>query len=151
MGAAGRPDSWFGGGGKAYQTEADLMGQVPTKDLDERQQYHKEIIQNMVQFVLDQAVIHRRLNPRNAEAGFKVRMPEISKKDLTKMVTGIPQLSAALSVAEQGGWITKDEATRFFSFIAGYLGYEIDPEKMIEEETKKPPESRIDYERLLNA
>ncbi|MBW2341220.1 MAG: hypothetical protein JRF50_12905 [Deltaproteobacteria bacterium] len=36
MGALRRPESWFGGGGKAYQTEADQFGQIPIKDLQER-------------------------------------------------------------------------------------------------------------------
>lgn len=151
MGAAGRPDSWFGGGGKAYQTEAEQFGQVPIKDLDERQKYHGEILTRLVQFAVDQAVIRRRLNPQRAEAGFTVRMPEISRKDLAKMVNGIPQLSTALSVAESSGWVTRDEATRFFSFIAGYLGYQIDAERMIDEAGKRPPEALTDYDRILNA
>lgn len=131
MGAAGRPDSWFGAGGKAYQTEADQFGQVPIKDLDDRQREVGRILEHVVKFAIDQAVIHGRLSEEKAAAGFTVNLPEISKKDFSKLINGVPQLTTALTVAEQNQWITRDAATRLFALVAGQFGMTIDPDDMI--------------------
>lgn len=149
MGAAGRPASWFGEGGKAYQTEADQFGQVPVMDLEQRQVSLKHKIKLVVQFVIDQAAIAGRLTPAQAEAGFSVNMPEISKKDLAKLVNGVPQLSTALTIAENNRWVTKETATQIFAFVCSYLGYEIDAQKEIDEAKKKPPDDETDYDDLI--
>jgi hypothetical protein len=149
MGAAGRPDSWFGAGGKAYQTEAEQMNQVPIADLEERQEYHRYNIETLIQFVIDQAVIHGTLPAEKAEAGFSVIIPPISKKDTAKMIATIPQLAAALVMAENQQWIRKETATRMFSFAAENVGFEINPDEEIEAAKNAPKEEEIDYDRAL--
>jgi len=149
MGAAGRPPSWFGEGGKMYQTEADQVGQVPIVDLQHRQGFHKFALTQIIQFVIDQAVIAGRLSPEKAATGFTITMPEISVRDLVKMTNGVPQLVAAVNIAVQNKWITDDEATRIFAYIMTYLGYEIDPDVQIEAAKNAPDESTIDYENLV--
>jgi len=146
MGAAGRPDSWFGGGGKAYQTEAEQFGQVPIKDLDERQLHVKAMYIQVIQFAIDQAVIHKRLSEKRAEAGFTINMPEISKTDFTSLVTGVPQLATAMTVAEDSGWIAHDTTVRLFGFVASQLGFEVDVEAELENAKKrKDKEGLEDY------
>ncbi len=146
MGAARRPASWFGGGGKAYQTEAELLGQVPIKDLSERQLFAREILREVIRFAIDQAVIHKRLPEKRAQAGFSVNMPEISEKDFAKLINGVPQLATALTVAEQNGWISRETATRLFAFVAGQLGLEVDAEKELEAARKRPEPGTEDYD-----
>ncbi|MDY7034545.1 MAG: hypothetical protein SV375_00055 [Thermodesulfobacteriota bacterium] len=137
MGSAGRPDSWYGGGGKAYQTEAEQFGQVPIKDLDERQQQVQYIYEEMIRFQLDQSVIHGRLTEAQAEAGFTVQMPEISKKDLTGTINGVPQLATALSIAEDKGWISIETAAMIFATVAGQMGVEVDVQDELEKAKKR--------------
>jgi len=137
MGAARRPDSWWGGGGKAYQTEAEQFGQVPIKDLDERQRYYKSILEFVIRFQVDQAVIAGRLSEEKAATGFEVSMPEISKKDLTKLINGVPQLATALAVAETNGWIMGESAAKIFATIMGQLGVEIDVQAEMEAAREK--------------
>lgn len=149
MGAAGRPDSWFGAGGKVYQTEAEQMQQVPIADLEQRQEYHKYNIELLIQFVVDQAVIHGMLSAEKAAAGFTVTMPPVSKKDMNKIIAGIPQLTTALVVAENQQWIRKDTATRMFAFAADNLGYEISAEDEIEAAGETLPPNQTDYDALL--
>lgn len=136
MGAAGRPDAWFGGGGKAYQNEAEQFGQVPIKDLDERQQYIKHVATHVVQFQVDQAVIAGRLSGKKAETGFDVNVPEISKKDMGNMMTGLPQATTALTLAENQGWITKETGAQIFALIAGQFGAEINPAQEVKDAGK---------------
>lgn len=132
MGGAGRPDSWFGSGGKAFQTEAEVLGQVPIKDLDDRQNLIKFILEQVIQFVIDQAVIAKRLTTAQADVGFSIHAPEISKKDFTKLVNSVPQLATALTVAEQNGWISRKTAIELFAMVAGQMGMDIDPKEELE-------------------
>lgn len=145
MGSAGRPDSWYGGGGKAYQNEAEQFGQVPIKDLDERQQLIGEIMEQVIQFCIDQAVIHGRLTESQAEAGFTVNLPEISKKDFTKLANSLPQTSGALAVAEDRGWIRTETATKIFAGVSGQMGVEIDADAEIAAAKNRPEEGTEDY------
>ncbi len=149
MGSAGRPASWYGEGGKAYQTEAELFGAVPYKDLDDRQREYTDLLNDVIQFVVDQAVIHGRLSEKQAEAGFSVNMPEISKKDFTKIMNGLPQITTALSIAVSERFITADEATKLFAYAATYLGYEIDAQEMIDAAKSAPDDGGTDYDKLL--
>jgi 1,2-phenylacetyl-CoA epoxidase PaaB subunit len=137
LGSAGRPDSWYGGGGKAYQTEAEQFGQVPIKDFDERQQLHKEILECLIRHQIDQAIVHKKLNEKKAEADFVVNMPEISKKDLGKLMNGIPQVAAALSIAEDRGWIRREDAVKTWAAISSQIGVEVNTEKVMEEAKQK--------------
>ncbi|MCE5212118.1 MAG: hypothetical protein LLG40_11235 [Deltaproteobacteria bacterium] len=149
MGAAGRPESWFGSGGKQYQTEADQSGQAPIVDLEERQKFYQEILEEVIQFVIDQAVIAKVLSPEKAEAGFTVTMPEISKKDLAKLAGVIPQLTTALAIAVSNKFIRRDTAIQIFAFVAGYLGYEVNAQEEIDAATNALEPGTEDYEALL--
>ena len=149
MGAAGRPESWFGSGGKQYQTEADQAGQAPVVDLEQRQQLHKYLLTQILQFVIDQAVIHKTLSETEAAKGFTITMPEISKKDLAKFASTMPQLTTALAVAVTNKFVQRDTAIKMFAFVAGYLGYEVDAQAEIDAALKSLDDSATDYEALL--
>lgn len=145
MGAHGRPDSWFGGGGKAYQTEAEQFGQVPIKDLDERQLYIKNILTVMLQFQLDQAVIAGRISDAKAAAGFDVILPPISKPETQKLLDGLPQAVTGLSVAEERKWIRRETAARIFAMLMQQFGSEIDPEEELKGIGPTPEPGEEDY------
>jgi hypothetical protein len=129
--------------------EADQFGQVPVADMEQRQEYHRFQIERLVQFAVDQAVLAGRLTPEKAAAGFAVTLPEVSKKDLAKLVNGIPQFTTALVLAENQRWVSKETATRSFAYVSSYLGYEIDADAEIEEAKKAPPEEEKDYDEML--
>lgn len=145
MGAAGRPDSWFGSGGKAYQTEAEQFGQVPIKDLDERQVLIGTIAEDITQFAVDQAVIAGRLSEKQAEAGFTVNLPEISKKNLANAMNAVPQFTTAMTLAENQGWLRKETAARLFALVAGQMGFEYNVDDELKEAAPKPDEGTEDY------
>jgi hypothetical protein len=148
MGAAGRPDSWFGSGGKMYQTEADSALTGPIADLEQRQEYLKYIIRTVIGFVIDQAIIHSKLTEVQAQSDFTITMPEVSKKDVAKMGNTLPQLTTALTVAVSNKFIQRDTAIQLFAFVAGYLGYDVDAQAEIEA-ANALPDNATDYEALL--
>ena len=150
MGSLRRPESWYGGGGKAYQTEAEQFGQVPIKDLSQRQLLIKKIAGQLVRFKLDQAVIAGRLTEAQGAADFSVDMAEISQKDMQKMVNGLPQAATALTIAQQNKWITQETATQIFAFLCTMFGKYVDPDQQIEEAEKAPEEGTEDYMNNMN-
>ena len=124
---ANRPDSWLGSGGKAYQTEADLMGEPTFKDLGSRQRYVKHMIEMQLRFFLDQATLAGRIRaPKGEKWQVTVNMPEMSTKDLKKIVDGLFTLAQSLLIAETSGWITKETAAEIYANMAGQTGIEID-------------------------
>lgn len=143
LGGAGRPESWFGTGGKSYQTEADLMMMVPIKDLDKRQKYIKVCIATVIQYVIDQAIIVGRLSP-SVDTTFTVNMPEISKKDLVKIASVLPQITNALTIAKGNSWITDKTASKVVCSVLQQFGEEISIDQEFEEAQKEKDE--IDYQ-----
>jgi len=110
---------------------------VPVKDLDERQRYCKEILIDICRFAVDQAVIAKRLSEEKAKAGFTVNMPEISKKDFSKLINGVPQFATALMVAENQNWVRSEDAIKAFSLVMAQLGIEVGVEEILEEMGKR--------------
>ncbi len=150
MGAARRPAAWFGGGGKAYQNEAESMDQVPIKDLGKRQKYCKAVATKLCRFVIDQAVLAGRLSEEKAAEGFEITLPEISRKDHVKLVNGVPQLATALSLMTGEGWLSDETATRIIAFVVSQLGFEIDAEVELDRAADRPKEGEEDYDDIIN-
>ncbi|MEN8134320.1 MAG: hypothetical protein ABFS18_02120 [Thermodesulfobacteriota bacterium] len=122
-----RPDSWLGSGGKAYQTEADLMGAPTFKDLGSRQRYVKYMLEYVLQFVLDQAVLAGTLKETDGKRlKATVNMPEMNDNDLEKTVSGLLTLSQGLAVAQVSGWISEEGAAKVFLAVAGQVGVDLD-------------------------
>lgn len=148
-GCQNRPASWIGSGGKAYKTEADLMGEPTMKDLGSRQRLVKYMLQYVLQFVLDQAILKGSLREENGKPLRPVvNMPEMATKDLTPVVTALFQFSQALTLAQTSGWITEETATRLFLTVAQRVGLEVDAAEEIAKTAKnaaRDPNVTADY------
>lgn len=149
-GCQNRPSSWFGSGGKAYQLEADLMGEPTFADLGNRQRFVKYMIEFVLRFALDQAVIKGRISAEKADqARPTADMPEMRAKDVGKLVSGVPQLATALAVAVSEDWIQMETASRIFISVVNRLGIEVDVDAEIEAiseaAAKKPKPGEEDY------
>lgn len=127
-----RPDSWFGSGAKAYQTESELRGEPTFKDLGSRQRYWKYELEYVLRFVLDQAILSGRL--REPDGGFfpEIHMPDVSAKDFQKTVNALSVLSQALMIAETQKWITRETAAKLYAAAASQAGVEIDSAEEME-------------------
>lgn len=122
-----RPDSWLGSGGKAYQNEADLMGEPTFKDLGSRQRYVKYAIESVLKFVLDQAILAGTLK-EDPKAPLRpcANFPEMTSKDTQKLVAALVSLSQALTLAVTNKWLSNDKAAEIYASVAGQVGVEID-------------------------
>ena len=142
-----RPDSWLGSGGKAYQKEADLMGEPTFKDLGSRQRFVKYVVENILRFVLDQAILAGTLkeDPKKPFVPV-VNFPEMTVKDTHKIVTALVSLVQALALASQNNWISDEKAAEVFASVCGQVGIEIDAAEEIKKIGKTEDGGR-DYDR----
>jgi hypothetical protein len=136
-----RPDSWFGSGGKAYQTEADLMGEPTFKNLASRQETIRDILTEILQFVLDQSVLAGTIPKKDYE--LTVEMQAVTKKDESKIAESVSKIASSLVVGVDRGWIRNETAARIFAGALSGMGYEIDPET--EAENVEEPAVSEDY------
>ena len=132
LSAPGLPPHWFGDQ-DANRATAVEMGSPSIKRLQSRQLYVKFMIEHILQFQVDQAVLKGRL-PKPAENTrheFKVLVPEMSPRDLTTASTSLVSIVNALLGAISANLIDEEEARRIFSLVASQVGTEIDIDAMV--------------------
>jgi len=148
-GVHSRPDSWFGSGGKAYQTEADLMGEPTFRDLEERQDFVKGMLEQVATFVLDQAILHRTLPAPEGGGAYDVsaNMPAMRKRDIAGAATSLKTVTESLIAAETQGYARKETCIRIWAAVASETGVEVDPQEEIEAAEERE-QVGVDYMRL---
>jgi len=125
------------------------MDQVPIKALDEMQDQYKGILEHILYFVRDQAIIAKRLSRDKKDVEIKVIMPEISKKNVSRLLSHLPAAVVAIIQAQDSGLISEDTGTKIFSYISDHLGYAINPEEEIaKDKENKNDENIVDYNKV---
>jgi len=140
LGGAGFPEHFFAEGGGATRATAAEMGEPVVKHLASRQGQVKAMLAAQLEFVIDQAQIHRVL-PAGVNREYDLFFPEISTKDLAKIGTVMVQAAQALMIAETQGWVTGENAARAFCEIASLLGPNLEPEEVVEEIPAEPAQA----------
>jgi hypothetical protein len=133
LGGAGFPEYFFGEGGETNLATATAMADPVIKNLTCRQGQVKSMLRAQIEFVIDQAQIHRTL-PMEVNREVDLFFPEISTKDLSKIGTVMVQAAQALLIAEERGWVKPEGAARAFCEIASLLGAEVEPAEEIQAE-----------------
>ncbi len=129
------PEHWYGGGGDVNRATAGESNEPIMALIDSRQNLVKFIIETIFTYVIQAALDARYLQVPPEEAfSFAVQTPETSNRDLTKISTAVQQITAAIVVGSSQGWIDQMTATKLFAFIIALIGFEIDPETMIDQE-----------------
>jgi hypothetical protein len=90
LASAGFPDYFFAGSDSGEAVSE--MNEPTLKKISARQLYVKHIITRMFNFVIDQAIIHKRLK-ENVDRTFAVVMPDISQKDNNRNARALAHLS----------------------------------------------------------
>ena len=152
-GVQGRPDSWFGSGGKAYQTEADLMGEPTYRDLEDRQDVVRTMLEEVLRFAADQAILHRSLQEPEGGGAYDicVNMPSMRKRDMKTATESLKSVSESLVTAETQGWARKETCQRIWASVASETGVEVDAEEEIEEARKRDAEPMTDDYRKVGS
>ncbi len=123
----GIPAHWLSEPEGANRAVALEMGQPTTKSLRAKQRVFRDMIARVFEFVIDQAIIHGTLTDtaeQPLDRTFKIITPPIWAVDVQQIAASLQSLAQALMLAEQSGWITKEEARATFNYTADQLGME---------------------------
>ena len=141
LGGAGFPEHWFGEGSTTTRATALEMGIPTLKKLKSRQKAVKNQLQYMVNFVIDQAILHKRLK-ENVDRTFKIIPSPIISRDNKGLTDSISNFVDGLQKAVGAKWLTDPQAKRIFNTVLSQLGNDIesqDQEEPDDNETNYPP------------
>jgi len=120
LAGAGFPPHWFADP-EGVRAVAYEMGFPTEKMLVARQKFVKSMLEFVFNFVIDQAILARRL-PRDVDRRFEVIFPEISVRDLERTSRALSNVVRALSEAKQQGWLADEECRKVISSVLAQIG-----------------------------
>jgi len=126
LGGVGFPVHWFGYGDDANRATALAQGDPTIKSLEYDQASVRDMLEMILQFVIDQAIIAGNLS-ENDEIEVAVNLPELSTKDMAQVVPLFGPFAIALMTAAEAGWITEETAAKSWARLMAEFGIDIDP------------------------
>jgi len=125
LGGAGYPEHWFGSGDRTNRATALTMGEPTLKKLKSRQKSVKYMLVNILNYVIDQAILAKRLNS-DVDRTFKVIPSPIVSRDNKDMANSIGNLVDGLEKATIKKWLSDKQAKRIFNSVISQLGSPIE-------------------------
>lgn len=131
LGGGTIPEHWFGGGGDTNRAVGAEMGEPTFKTLSMRQRALKHILESIGKYVLRQHLIAGGGSEPDWDDPRLVvhaAFPELTAKDTTKYAAALQQVTAAVMLATQRGFLSENMAVMLIASVAERLGVEIDAE-----------------------
>jgi len=119
----GTPETWVSEGGFTNKATAREMSVPTLKRLTTRQKFIKFMFRRIFQFVIDQAILHRRL-PAGIDKTVAVNIPTV-ERDLEELSNVLVKLTNALMIARENDWVEDEVAKAFFNFFMERFGFEM--------------------------
>ena len=114
------PEHYLGEGGNVNRATAAEMGLPAMKRFQRRQEVFRAMLTRIIHRVLEEGVNHGRLGPR-VNRKFVVQFEELSAAPIEGLAAATERLARALKMAEEQGWVSKDEAGRMWRRYAGQV------------------------------
>jgi hypothetical protein len=132
LGGAGYPEHWFAEGSTTTRATALEMGLPTLKKLKARQRKVKFELMHMVNFVLDQAILHKRLK-KDINRKFRIIPCPIVSRDNKGTAQAISGLVDGLVKAKAAMWIDDKKAKTILNAILSQVGVDIETDTEIDE------------------
>lgn len=131
LSAAGLPPHWFGEQ-DANRASAVEMASPAMKRLVSRQLFCQYMIKQIIQFVIDQAIIKGKLPvpPEDKPYTFEVSVPEMSNRDLTQASNSLLNVIEAMVIGMRAGIADQLTAQEIFVSMAKELGVNVNLEEL---------------------
>lgn len=132
VGTFGYPLSYFGFTDSNHATiegQNDVMMRTPQA----RQIEFREFLEQPIRFAIEQATSTNPALFRQAKTGFKVRMPEIQAKDVSRVGQVLAQVVSALDTAMANKTASRPLATTTLTSLLKQLGIEADPIEVMQQ------------------
>jgi hypothetical protein len=123
LGGAGYPEHWFGEPSKTTRATALETAQPTLRKLKSRQNKVKYHYQQLLKFVIDQAIIHGTL-PEDVDTAFEVISPNITSRDDRGLAQALSSFTDSLVKAVSQKWLTNDEAASAYKTVTSQIGVE---------------------------
>jgi hypothetical protein len=130
IGSFGFPLTYFGftdSNNATIQGQNDVMLRTPAA----RQIEYRTFLETIVRFAVEQATSRNPALFRDASEGFKVRMPEIQAKDVSRVGQVFSQVVSALDTAMANKTASRQLAVTVTVGLLKHLGIEADPNTVI--------------------
>ncbi len=112
------PEHYLSEGGNANRATAAEMGLPAIKRMQMRQETFRQVLVTICERVVDEGVRFGAIGPR-AKRDLAVHFEELSPAPLDTQSLAAKQLADALSVAQDRGWVSPEEARRLWWRLAG--------------------------------
>jgi hypothetical protein len=137
LGGAGYPEHWFAEGSTTTRATALEMGLPTLKKLKSRQKWTKFQLMRIIDFVIDQAIIHGELK-EGVDRGYKITPSPIISRD-NKVADTISNLVDGLKKALDYEWVDQRKARAIFGTVISQLGVDMEAKPSTEEDDNTPP------------
>jgi hypothetical protein len=139
VGTFGYPLSYFGFTDSNHATiegQNDVMMRTPQA----RQQEYREFLSQIIRFAIEQATTKNPALFRDASTAFKIRMPEIQAKDISRVGQVLAQVVSAMDTAMANKTASRHLATTALTTMLGQMGLEADPNAVMEQADEEADE-----------
>lgn len=125
----------------AIQLQTALETSLPTlKKLKSRQRIVKNFIKHIINFVIDQAIIHKRVGfKKDMDRSFKIIPSPIVSRDNKGLMESVGNFVDGLSKAVDKKWLNDTEAKRIFNTVLSQLGTDIESRDQEVSKEKEEP------------
>lgn len=129
LGGLGIPSHWYGAGDSENLATAAVMGEPARKMLKRKQKEYTFLLRDIISYSLWRRKAAGTLAVPDEDLDkFTVTIPDFSGPDIAKVGSSVSQLIAAVSAAEDAGYVAKDTARSLVAILFSELGAEIDPD-----------------------
>ena len=149
LGGAGFPNHWFGEGDKTTRATAMEMSLPTLRKLKSRQNFFKNMINHIFNFVIDQAIIHGTL-PENINRSFAVMPSPILTKNARDVALTLDKFTSGLQGAVTNKWISQRSAGDSFRTFISQLGIEIQESQKERDEYENEEPEKKEPEKIEN-
>ena len=139
----GVPTYWLNSQLDPNRASAEQMALPVLRDMRQLQSELLTIIEDMARFVIDQAVLAKRL-PESVKSKVKVEAPPLTEKSVDQAAATFAQTAQGLAVMRAEQLMPREVAVEVVSLTLGGVGIEITPEEMLESLKKEKEEAEAE-------
>jgi len=152
------PEHWFTEGGETNLATAVAQGTPIMKLLEERQEYWKYIIEEILTFVLHKAYKKKQgfaFSKKELQSlKIEVTAPEVEQKNMQSITEALDKISDIIEKAVGNKWVSRETAGRWFRSYPDLIGFNIDEKTekatIEEENSEETPEDDTNKPKPVN-
>ncbi|MBI2815461.1 MAG: hypothetical protein HYX72_00830 [Acidobacteria bacterium] len=126
LGGAGFPEHWFADGASTNRATALVQGEPTLKMLTSRQRLVRNMLEQLLDFVVDRRIAAGVL-PSRIDKSFQVVVPQLSVRDQEKAASALKSAADALTSFQSAGAVDTATMTQVLTAMLSHLGVQCDP------------------------